>query len=114
MSYYYSVLNASTGFLLAADLAGNKDLAYALAAGNYTVNVKYGGNANFTGNDSNKSFEVKKAKTNVTVTVSDVIYNETVNVAYVLKNIETNGVIPDGEVTITVYKEKVKIKKKEN
>ena len=72
-------------------------------AGNYTVNVTYSGNENFTGNYVVTTFEVSKARAAVSVNVNSTTFNQTVVVDYSLSNINnTNARIPDGNVNINI------------
>ena len=76
---------------------------YDLVAGNYTVNVIYKGNDNFTGSSAKFNFTVSKARTSVTAKANNTTFNQSVIVEYHLANINnTNAVIPNGTVTINI------------
>ena len=52
---------------------------------------------------------VKKASSNVTVSIKDSVYNDTVIVDYAIDNINNTAIVPDGSVTVAVYNEKGEI-----
>ena len=73
-----------------------------LKAGNYTVNITYNGNENFTGNSSKLNFTVFKAHTNITANVNSTTFNQTVIVEFVLDNTDNNAVITKGNVIVDI------------
>ena len=77
-----------------------------LKAGNYSVNITYNGNENFTGNSTKFKFTVHKAHTNITVKVNNSTFNQQVVIEYALNNINTSAHISNGNVIINIINRK--------
>ena len=72
-----------------------------LAAGNYTVNVTYGGDNNYNSSSAKANFTVEKATPSINVTTIDIDYNNTEPISVNVTGVD-GGVTPTGDVTIVV------------
>ena len=71
-----------------------------LGAGNYTLNVTYAGNENFSGNDTFVKFTVNKAKTSVVASID----NTTLKITGSINNTDTSASVPmQNKVNVIVY-----------
>jgi hypothetical protein len=72
-----------------------------LAAGNYSVNVTYGGDNNFNPSSAVANFSVSKASPTVNVNTTDIDYNATEPVKVNVTGVD-GGDVPTGNVTVIV------------
>ena len=69
----------------------------------YTVNVSYAGNANFTGTSASFDFRVSKAHTDVSVNVNNTTFNQNPVIEFAVINSDATGArIPNSQVTIII------------
>ena len=72
-----------------------------LAAGNYSVNVTYGGDNNYNPSSTVANFSVSKASPSVSVNTTDIDYNTTEPVKVNVTGVD-GGEVPTGNVTVIV------------
>ncbi len=85
--YYEAIEEQIIDGVVSVDVPG-------LNANNYTVNVTYNGNANFTANGAEANFTVEKVDPIMSVEVENIVYG---NVEYIVVHVNA-----EGNVTITV------------
>ena len=75
-----------------------------LAAGNYTVNVTYGGDNNYNPSSGKADFTVNKADSSVDIQTEGISYHDIENINITVVGVE-GGLTPTGTVNVTVVDE---------
>ena len=74
-----------------------------LNAGNYTLNIQYNGNENYTESNINVKFVIRKITTRIIANVTNATYNNNVNVKFGVVSNSNNSIPSYESVTYTVY-----------
>ena len=75
-----------------------------LGAGNYCIVLKYDGNTNFTGSETQLNFTVEKATAEIQINATNVTYNQRISITGNMINLNTTATVPAWEiVNIVIY-----------